>query len=139
MAYSEDTLQAAIEAVRSNHLSQKKAAAMYGIPRTSLSGRLHGKGTKEAQYESMRLFPRSQEDHIIQWILNQESLGYAPSHSAVRAIANELLKRSGHEATGVGKNWLDRFLQRHQDEIISKRGQRQEAARFDGFTHKAVD
>lgn len=132
-------MQAAIEAVESKRLSQKKAAQHYGIPRQTLNDRLHGGGTKEAQYEAQRLFPKSQEDHIVNWVLYQESLGFAPSHGAVRGIANELLRRSGNEATEVGKNWLERFLQRHYEEIMAKRGRRQEAARYDNFTHKAVD
>ena len=70
------------------------------------------------------------------WILRQESLGYAPSHSQIRACVMGLLRQQG-EHPELGRNWVTRFINRRAD-LKTKMGRRQEAKRFDSFTPKAV-
>ena len=70
------------------------------------------------------------------WILRQESVGYAPSYSQIRACVIGLLKRQGLEPK-VGYNWVPRFIKRYP-ELKQKIRRRQEANRFDSFTPKAV-
>ncbi|RYC80211.1 hypothetical protein BFJ63_vAg16899, partial [Fusarium oxysporum f. sp. narcissi] len=81
--------------------------------------------------------PKSQEETLIRWVLRQESLGYAPSHSQLRACVEAILKQQGDNKP-LGKHWTTRFVKRHL-ELSTKLGKRQEAARFDGFTPKAVN
>ncbi|KAJ3455355.1 hypothetical protein MRS44_013955 [Fusarium solani] len=66
-----------------------------------------------------------------------EALGYAPSHSQVRATVAALLRQQGRERP-IGVHWLARFIKRH-DDIKTKVGKRQEAARFNSFTPMAVN
>ncbi|CAG7554323.1 unnamed protein product [Fusarium equiseti] len=79
----------------------------------------------------------SQESRLVTWILLQEALGYAPSHSQVRATVAALLRQQGRERH-IGVHWLARFIKRHPD-IKTKVGKRQEAARFNSFTPMAVN
>ncbi|KAI8398852.1 hypothetical protein FOFC_20077 [Fusarium oxysporum] len=81
--------------------------------------------------------PKSQEETLIRWVLRQESLGYAPSHSQLRACVEAILKQQGDNKP-LGKHWTTRFVKRHL-ELSTKLGKRQEAARIDGFTPKAVN
>lgn len=97
-----------------------------------------GGSTREKRQQEQLLLSPEQEQHLLDWILKQESLGYAPSHGVVRACAEELLRRSG-ATPEVSKNWLNRFLKCHKEVVSSKLGKRQEPQRFDSFTHKAVD
>jgi hypothetical protein len=90
----------------------------------------------EDQVQPHQRLSRSQEDKLAAWILQQESLGYAPSYSQIRACVVALLKQQGIEAK-LGKNWVPRFVQRRSD-LKQKIGKRQEANRFDSFTPKAV-
>jgi hypothetical protein len=136
-SYTEDNVIDAIFDVTDNGLSQNKSAQKHGVPQQTLSRRLAGLPSQfEISQPSQRL-SASQEDKLAQWILRQESLGYAPSHPQTVACVEALLKRHG-DTKPLGKNWLYKFIQRHP-EVKTKVGRRQEAARFNGFTPKAVD
>ncbi|EGU71810.1 hypothetical protein FOXB_17681, partial [Fusarium oxysporum f. sp. conglutinans Fo5176] len=83
-----------------------------------------------------RRLSKNQEDRLAFWILRQESLGYAPSHSQIRACVMGLLRQQG-EHPDLGRNWVIKFINRRAD-LKTKMGRRQEAKRFDSFTPKAV-
>ncbi|EXM18022.1 hypothetical protein FOTG_13874 [Fusarium oxysporum f. sp. vasinfectum 25433] len=70
-------------------------------------------------------------------VLRQEPLGYALSHSQLRACVEAILKQQGDNKP-LGKHWTTRFVKRHL-QLSTKLGKRQEVTRFDGFTPKAVN
>jgi hypothetical protein len=129
-------LEAVFE-VTDNGLSQNKAAQKWGIPTTSLSARLQGRAAIGEQNQPGQLLSKRQEDRLAQWILRQESLGYAPSHSQIRACVIALLQQQGRKAS-VGKNWVAKFIKK-RSELRTKLRRRQEGNRFDCFTPKAVN
>lgn len=132
--YTEDDVLDAILEVHDG-LSLKKSAQKYGIPLSTLSDRsreLH----HQPQPNGGRLTP-DEEARIVQWILRQEKLGYAPAHSALAAIVASILEAKG-DTKPLGNHWTERFVARHS-EITAKIGRRQESARFDSFTPKAVN
>ncbi|KAF5704109.1 hypothetical protein FMUND_12698 [Fusarium mundagurra] len=55
----------------------------------------------------------------------------------LRACVEAILKQQGDNKP-LGKHWTTRFVKRHL-QLSTKLGKRQEAARFDGFTPKAVN
>jgi len=59
---------------------------------------------KEQIHPHRRLSKR-QEERLDFWILRQESLGYAPSHSQIRACVMGLLRQQG-EHPDLGRNWV---------------------------------
>jgi hypothetical protein len=123
--------------VSDNGLSQYQAAQKHGIPPTTLSDRLRGLSSKSEITQPAQLLSKSQEARLVTWILRQESLGYAPSHSQVRATVAALLRQQGQEVT-IGVHWISRFMKRHPA-IKTKIGRRQEASRFNSFTPMAVN
>ncbi|KAI8710801.1 HTH CENPB-type domain-containing protein [Fusarium sp. LHS14.1] len=114
--YTEDDVAEAIFDVTDRGLSQTEAAQKRGA--------------------HLRI-SKSQEDTLLRWVLRQESLGYAPSHSQLRACVEAILQQQGDNKP-LGKHWTTRFVKRHP-QLSTKLGKRQEAARFDGFTSKAVN
>jgi hypothetical protein len=126
----------AILDVTDNGFSPPQAAHRRGVPRRTLIDRLHGRGAVKKQIHPHRRLSRRQEDRLAFWILRQESLGYAPSHSQIRACVMGLLRQQG-EHLDLGRNWVNKFINRRADLKI-KMGRRQEAKRFDSFTPKAV-
>ncbi|KAM4060889.1 DDE superfamily endonuclease [Hirsutella rhossiliensis] len=126
----------AIIDVTKNGLSQYRAAQKYDIPQQSISDRLKGQVALADQIQPRQLLSKSQEARLVSWILRQESLGYAPSHSQIRACVEALMKQLNNDRT-VGRNWVSKFINRHPD-IKNKRGRRQEANRFNAFTPRAV-
>jgi hypothetical protein len=122
--------------ITDNGLSQYRAAQKYGIPQQSISDRLKGQTALADQIQPHRHLSKDQEARLVSWILRQESLGYAPSHSQIRTCVEALLKQQNNEQK-VRLNWVSKFIKRHP-EIKNKRGRRQEANRFNSFTPKAV-
>jgi len=127
----------AILDITDNGLTHSKASEKWGIPRSTLINRLQGQTATADQTQPRRLLTSTQEAQLVSWILRQESLGYAPSHSQIRACVLALLAQQGSQAE-LGHNWVPRFIQRHP-ELKTKPGRRQEANRFDSFTPKAVN
>ncbi|XP_044714703.1 tc5 transposase DNA-binding domain-containing protein [Hirsutella rhossiliensis] len=121
--YTEDIMANAIIDVTKNGLSQYRAAQKYDIPQQSISDRLKGQVALADQIQPRQLLSKSQEARLVSWILRQESLGYAPSHSQIRACVEALMKQLNNERT-VGRNWVSKFINRHPD-IKNKRGRRQ--------------
>ncbi|KAJ3453961.1 hypothetical protein MRS44_018593 [Fusarium solani] len=101
------------------------------------SDRLRGLPSKSEITQPAQLLSKSQESRLVAWILRQEALGYAPSHSQVRATVAALLRQQGRERP-IGVHWLARFMKRHPS-IKTKIGKRQEASRFNSFTPTAVN
>ncbi|KAJ3455782.1 hypothetical protein MRS44_017264 [Fusarium solani] len=113
-SYTEDDVIQAILDVTENGLSQNQAAQKNGVPPTTLSDRLRGLPSK------------SEVTQPAQLLSNQ-----------VRATVAALLRQQGRERP-IGVHWLARFIKRH-DDIKTKVGKRQEAARFNSFTPMAVN
>ncbi|KAL9572016.1 hypothetical protein ACKAV7_003848 [Fusarium commune] len=97
LPYTEDNVIEAMLDVTDNGLSQHEAAQKHGMPQTTLSDRLRGIPPKSEVIHPGRLLSKSQEARLITWILRQEALGYAPSHSQVRATVAALLRQQGRE------------------------------------------
>ncbi|KAJ0133954.1 Uncharacterized protein HZ326_22994 [Fusarium oxysporum f. sp. albedinis] len=134
--YTEDDIAEAILDVTDNGFSPPQAAHRQGVPQRTLIDRLHGRGAVKEQIHPHRRLSKRQEDRLAFWILRQESLGYAPSHSQIRACVIGLLRQQG-EHLDLGRNWVNKFINRRAD-LKTKMGRRQEAKRFDSFTPKAV-
>ncbi|KAM5529114.1 transposase-like protein [Fusarium oxysporum f. sp. phaseoli] len=135
--YTEDDVAEAILDITDRGLSQTVAAQKRGVPRSTLSGRLSGQASRNERIQAHQRISTSQEDCLVRWLLRQESLGYALTHSQLRSCVEALLRQQGDNKP-LGKHWTTRFVKCHS-KLSTKLGKRQEAARFDGFTPKAVN
>ncbi|OBS15534.1 hypothetical protein FPOA_12440 [Fusarium poae] len=135
--YTEDDVAEAIFDTTDRGLSQNEAAQKRGVPQWTISRRHSGQASRNERIQAHQRIPKSQEETLIRWVLRQESLGYAPSHSQLRACVEAILQQQGDNKP-LGKHWTTRFVKRHP-KLSTKIGKRQEAARFDGFTPKAVN
>ena len=134
--YQEDAMAEAILDITENGLSLSQAAQKREVLKTSLSNRFRGQTALADQIQPSQVLSKSQEARLVTWILGQESIGYAPSHSQIRACVLGLLYQQG-STPKLGHNWVSRFIQRYP-ELKTKTGRRQEANRFNSFTPKAV-
>ncbi|KAH7461483.1 hypothetical protein FOMA001_g19113 [Fusarium oxysporum f. sp. matthiolae] len=137
VSYTEDEVAETMLDVTDNGLSQNKSAQKREIPWSTLGDRLRGLPSRSEVTQPAQLLSKPEESRLVAWILRQEALGYAPSHSQVRATVNALLRQQGREKP-VGVHWLARFMKRHPS-IKTKIGKRQEASRFNCFTPTAVN
>ncbi|KAJ3454739.1 hypothetical protein MRS44_013339 [Fusarium solani] len=101
--YTEENMAEAILDVTDDGVSPPQAAQRRGVPRSTLVDRLNGRGAVKEQIHPHRRLSKNQEDRLVAWILRQESLGYAPSHSQIRACVMGLLRQQG-EHPDLGRN-----------------------------------
>ncbi|GKU14657.1 unnamed protein product, partial [Fusarium langsethiae] len=102
--YTEDDVAEAIFDTTDRGLSQNEAAQKRGVPQWTISRRLSGQASRNERIQAHQRISKSQEETLIRWVLRQESLGYAPSHSQVRACAEAILQQQGDNKP-LGKHW----------------------------------
>ncbi|KAH7463266.1 hypothetical protein FOMA001_g18044 [Fusarium oxysporum f. sp. matthiolae] len=129
--YTESEIVEAMLDVTDNGLSQNQSAQKHGMPQTTLSDRLRCLPSKSEVTHPAQLLSKTQETRLVIWVLRQEALGYAPSHSQVRATVAALLRQQGREKP-IGVHWVARFVKRHPA-TKAKIGKRQEASRFNSL------
>ena len=134
--YTEEDIADALFDITDSSLSQNHAAQKYSIPQQSISDKLHGQIAMADQIQPHQRLNKNQEAKLVSWILRQESLGYAPSYSQIRACVTALMKQQNIKQK-LGCNWVKRFIKRYL-ELKTKLGRCQEANRFNLFTPKAV-
>ncbi|KZL63646.1 hypothetical protein CI238_11557 [Colletotrichum incanum] len=84
--YTEDELNQALEAI-ANGVSQRQAARIYGIPKTTLQNRITGTQTRAAAFEDLQRLSVSQEAKLASWVQIQADLGLALIHQQIREFA----------------------------------------------------
>jgi hypothetical protein len=104
----------AIQAMKSDKsLSQRRAAALYGVPQSTLSDRRAGTASRRDIHHGRSNLTLPEEEALLQRIKDLSFRGFAPSHAYVRSMANQLLAARG--GTQVGINWVTRLIQRRPD------------------------
>lgn len=115
----------------------KPTAEKYGVPRSTLQGRLRGRlPHSEARQRDQRLSPE-QENFLAQWCLHEEASGRAPTRQRVSSMGNSILAEGGQDRA-LGKRWIDRFLKRNP-QIKSKPSDQLERERARGSTRPAFE
>uniref|UniRef100_A0A8H7TQQ8 HTH CENPB-type domain-containing protein n=1 Tax=Bionectria ochroleuca TaxID=29856 RepID=A0A8H7TQQ8_BIOOC len=133
--YTEESLQNAIIDVGGG-MSQRQAAARWGVPLTTVSNRIRGTQSRTVIAESQQRLSRKQERDLAGWILIQDSIGLPPSHRQIRKIAEALIG-SDDQARPLGRKWIEGFLLRNPD-VGTLRGKRIDFLRVNGATTDKV-
>ena len=129
----EQAVQLAINDLNAGvYASQRAAAKVYGIPRSTLQGRLKGATNSALSHQHQQRLTPLQEDFLVQWILEEDARGYPPPHARTREMANRIL-RMNSEDQPVGKLWLAHFVKR-QPRVASVIGRKIEAQRVEAAT-----
>jgi hypothetical protein len=84
----------AIEAIRmSKKPSRRAAAKLYNVPESSLRLRMNGHSTLRERRPSAQKLTKSEEEVILQNILDMDSRGFAPRLAGVEDMANFMESR----------------------------------------------
>ena len=102
----------AMEAIRMNRkLSMRRAAEMYQVSKTTLLARMSGRIPAPEKRNARHNLTLTEEETLVQYILELDARGFPPQINYVRDIANRLL--AARHKKPVGKNWPYNFTQRH--------------------------
>jgi hypothetical protein len=111
----EGRIALAIYALGSGQCKSIRAAAKaYDVPRSTLQERYHGiRPQRETRPAACKL-TITEEEVLLQRILDLDSQGFPPQLAIVRDIANLLLANRGQQpAPTIGKNWVTNFVKRY--------------------------
>ncbi len=104
----------AIEAIRlSEKLSARQAAKIYNVPKSSLQARMNGRTPRRDYRPKTHKLTETEEEAIIQYILDLDMRGFPPRLAGVEDMANLLLVV--RDAGCVGKLWAERFVKRRPE------------------------
>ncbi|KAJ8115538.1 hypothetical protein OPT61_g2826 [Boeremia exigua] len=107
------TIQAAIDDLRAGvFTSQRKAAAAYGVPRSTLQERINGRQPNAIAHSNQQRLTPEQEAFLVDWILDEDSRAQPPSHPRVREMATRILHMNG-DYEPLGQLWVPHFINRN--------------------------
>ena len=104
------TCEKALEGLKNGQfISLRDAAAKTGLGRTTLTNRQNGMKTRQEGHTKEQKLSPELENELVQWILEEDSAGLAPTLTHVRSMAVNLLEYAG-DPTGLGENWHARMV-----------------------------
>lgn len=133
----EDRIQSAIADLAGHRFSSvRKAAAFHDVPRSTLQDRLDGKPTRRVARVSQQILSSHQEEMLVRWCLDLETVGQAPNHAQIREMASLILRINGVSHT-LGKNWIPHFLRRNP-RVKTKKGRALDRKRTQNLSSQLI-
>jgi hypothetical protein len=110
----------AVEAIRQDQkLSRRKAAAIYNVPESTLRYRMNGRTPKPESRPAAHRLTITEEETLVQYVLDLDARGFAPHYAGVEDMANLLLAQ--RDAGRVGKHWAEKFVKRQSSSLATHR------------------
>lgn len=113
----EEAIRRAIEEIKAGRLSQRQASATYGIPKSTLQGRMNGREDRQTAHVHEQALSPAQEAEIVAWCDQMERRFLPVRLSHLRDYAEAILRgQHGPNADNMlSEHWDDRFQQRHPE------------------------
>ena len=131
-----DQLERALQDIAAGQ-SIRETARQYHISKDYLRRRLNGVDTRKEVNETRQSLSKSQEQQLVDWVLLQARLGWAPPHSRFRLFAQRIYIQSGGQ-NRLGKHWHVAFFRRHP-EVKSIRSTGIDFLRVNGASRSNID
>jgi hypothetical protein len=110
----ENRINLAVQAIqRDKKLSRRRAAQLYNVPESTLRDRMNGKTPKAEVRPTAHRLTITEEEAVVQRILDLDARGFAPRLAGVEDMANLLLSR--RDGGRVGKHWAEKFVKRQPE------------------------
>ena len=92
----------ATEAIQNNrNLSRRQAARIYKVPEITLRSKINGRTSRDDSCHGRQKLTESEENAIIQYVLDLDEQGFPPRIANIKNMANLLLeKRNGERVEG---------------------------------------
>jgi hypothetical protein len=108
---NEADIQLAILSIKSKQIQKnRRAAAIYQVPESTLRDRRAGKPTRRDCQPNSKKLTELEEVVIVRHILDLDQRGFAPTYAAIRDMADKLL--AARKAGQVGVHWPRNFVKR---------------------------
>jgi hypothetical protein len=111
---SERQVQLALQAIKGDApLSQRRAAAIYNVDRSTLRHRRAGRPSQADRWPTTMNLTKLEEDVVAKHIIDLVNRGFPPRLAEVADMANSL--RAERSLGQVGLNWPSTFVKRRTD------------------------
>jgi hypothetical protein len=111
MPSNEGDVQLAISSLDASQIhSKRRAAATFNVPKSTLHDRRAGRPARRDCQPNSKKLTQLEEEVIVNYILDLDQRGFAPTYAAVRDMADKLLAARG--AGQVGQKWPANFVKR---------------------------
>ena len=115
--WDEERLHRACEAVQKEHMSIRKAADAYRVPKSTLQDRVSGKVAFGATSGPSKYLTEEEEDELVNFLVGSASVGFACTRKQVLSIVQDVVNKKGLKVT-VSYGWWDAFKRRHSNITI---------------------
>lgn len=121
--FDDDSLQRAVEAVRSGRLTVRKAAEQYNIPKSTINRKVRGKHMNPVGHPTV--LSREDEEMLVQNIVIAGNWGFPFSRKDIQYVVKSYLDRRGIQPKQFSNNlpgqcWCRNFLKRNR-QLLSER------------------
>jgi hypothetical protein len=111
---NERDIQLAISAIDANQIrSNRRAAAIFNVPESTLRDRRAGKPSRRDSQPNSKKLTLEEEQVIVEHILDLDKRGFPPRYMDVRDMADKLL--AARNSGQVGVHWARNFVKRTDD------------------------
>jgi hypothetical protein len=121
----ENRMQMAITAYKSKKVQSKsRAAAIFGVPKSTFLDRLKGINPRSETRASGHKLTAIEEDALVKRLLDADKRGFSIRPEFLRGMAQTLLRERSQDATAVlGVNWASSFV-KHRPELRARYNRR---------------
>jgi hypothetical protein len=111
LSLNEARIQLALQVIKQDaNLSVRRAAAIYNVPHSTLADRHAGMASQRDWKPKSKRLLETEEQVIIQHILDLDSRGFPPRLATVKDMADSLLAARHQDPVGV--KWAGNFVRR---------------------------
>ena len=98
--------------------SLRKFSRAHNVNRTTLARHIENTQITKSESSGMRQKLSPQEEGVlIEAVTKQGGHSFPLTHNRVERIANTILRHRTGTDDDIGKNWVDRFIARHEDQL----------------------
>lgn len=139
------TIQLAVQLYQNHEYPSIRACAkVFGLNESSFRTRLKNGTNLSTSYVDQQILTLTQEQMLVQWILDLDSQGHAPSYTTVRDIAqiirtvNNPVYNSVVPPPLIGHNWVSRFRYRNP-QVVTLLGRTLDLVRVNGTSSEVLN
>jgi transposase len=105
--WDDDCMQKALQAVKLDGTSVRKAAMEYGVPKSTLGDRVSGRVTHGVLSGPPKYLSEEDEDELVRFILGCVSVGYPKTRKEILSLVQTQVDKP------ISHGWWDSFCKRH--------------------------
>ena len=137
--WKEESMIAALKAVREGEEGVNRVAALYGVPRTTLKDRLSGSVTHGVNPGPRPYLDSKEEKNLSEHLIEAAKLGYGKTRKQIKGLVETVAKEKGIlKSEKVTDGWWRRFMER-QPQLSLRRGDPTAHVRMNAVNKESIE